>query len=52
MIILVQLIYQKIPVLQSRTKHIEIKHHFLCDYIQKEDIWPGDLLHTPVYIVF
>nr|GEV20197.1 copia protein [Tanacetum cinerariifolium] len=25
----------KNPVLNSRTKHIEIRHHFLCDNVQK-----------------
>ena len=35
MIILLQLTYQKNPILHSRAKHIEIKHHFIRDYIQK-----------------
>jgi len=25
----------KNPILHSRTKHIEIKHHFIRDYVQK-----------------
>jgi len=25
----------KNPILQSRAKHIEIKHHFIRDYVQK-----------------
>lgn len=28
----------KNPVLHSRTKHIEIRHHFLRDHVQKGDI--------------
>ncbi|GJZ18242.1 retrovirus-related pol polyprotein from transposon TNT 1-94, partial [Tanacetum coccineum] len=28
----------KNPVQHSRTKHIEIRHHFLCDNVQKGDI--------------
>ncbi|GJU17391.1 hypothetical protein Tco_1145357 [Tanacetum coccineum] len=28
----------KNPVLHSRTKHIEIRHHFLCDNVQKGNI--------------
>jgi len=27
----------KNPILHSRTKHIEIRHHFLRDYVQKGD---------------
>jgi len=25
-------------VFHARTKHIEVKHHFIRDYVQKEDI--------------
>lgn len=25
-------------VLHSRTKYIEIRHHFLCDHVKKEDV--------------
>ncbi|GKF69354.1 hypothetical protein Tco_0202411, partial [Tanacetum coccineum] len=28
----------KTPVQHSRTKHIEIRHHFLCDNVQKGNI--------------
>ena len=28
----------KNPIQHSRTKHIEIRHHFLRDHIQKSDI--------------
>ena len=28
----------KNPIQHSRTKHIEIRHHFLRDHIQKRDI--------------
>ena len=28
----------KNPILHSRTKHIEIRHHFLRDHVQKGDI--------------
>lgn len=28
----------KNPVLHSRTKHIEIRHHFLRDHAEKEDV--------------
>ena len=28
----------KNPILHSRTKHIEIRHHFLSDHVQKDDI--------------
>ncbi|GJS13832.1 hypothetical protein Tco_0408304 [Tanacetum coccineum] len=28
----------KNPVLHSRTKHIEIRHHFLCDNVQKGNV--------------
>ena len=28
----------KHPVLHSRTTHIEIRHHFLLDHVQKADI--------------
>ena len=27
----------KNPILHSRTKHIEIRHHFLRDHVQKRD---------------
>ena len=30
--------FQKNSVLHSRTKHIEIRHHFLRDYVQRGDI--------------
>ncbi|RVW98685.1 Retrovirus-related Pol polyprotein from transposon RE1 [Vitis vinifera] len=32
------IIFQKNPVQHSRTKHIEIRHHFLRDHAQKGDI--------------
>ena len=28
----------KNPIQHSRTKHIDIRHHFLCDHIQNGDI--------------
>ena len=28
----------KNPIQHSRTKHINIRHHFLCDHIQNSDI--------------
>ena len=28
----------KNPILHSHTKHIDIRHHFLCDHMQKGDI--------------
>ena len=28
----------KNPVLHSRTKHIEIRHHFLRDHVEKGDV--------------
>jgi hypothetical protein len=34
----------KHPVLHSRTKHIEVRHHFLRDNVEKENI---DLIHVP-----
>jgi hypothetical protein len=30
----------KNPILYSRTKHIEIKHHFIRDHVQKGDVEP------------
>jgi len=27
----------KDPIQHSKTKHIEIKHHFICDHVQKGD---------------
>ena len=32
----------KNPVLHSRTKHIEIRHHFIRDHVEKGDI---ELIH-------
>jgi len=29
----------KNTIQHSKTKHIEIRHHFIRDYIQKGDIW-------------
>jgi hypothetical protein len=34
----------KNPVLHSRTKHIEVKYHFLRDNVEKGNI---DLIHVP-----
>jgi hypothetical protein len=34
----------KYPVLHSRTKHIEVRYHFLRDNVEKENI---DLIHVP-----
>jgi hypothetical protein len=34
----------KNPVLHSRTKHIEVRYHFLRDYVEKGDIDP---IHVP-----
>ena len=31
------------PVQHSKTKHIEIRHHFLRDHVMKEDI---DIIHV------
>ena len=28
----------KNPIQHSRTKHIDIKHHFICDHVLKGDI--------------
>ena len=28
----------KNPIQQSRTKHIEIRHHFVCDHVEKGNI--------------
>ena len=28
----------KNPVMHSRTKHIDIRHHFLRDHVQKKDV--------------
>ena len=28
----------KNPIQHSRTKHIDIRHHFLCDHVQNGDI--------------
>jgi hypothetical protein len=33
----------KNPVFHSRTKHIEIRHHFICDHVEKRDI---ELIHV------
>ena len=30
--------FSKNPIQHSRTKHIEIRHHFLRDHVQKGDI--------------
>ena len=30
--------FSKNPILHSRTKYIDIRHHFLRDYIQNDDI--------------
>ena len=29
--------FTKNPILHSRTKHIEIRHHFIRDHVQKSD---------------
>jgi hypothetical protein len=34
----------KIPVLHSRTKHIEVRYHFLRDNVEKGNV---DLIHVP-----
>jgi hypothetical protein len=34
----------KTPVLHSRTKHIEVRYHFLRDNVEKGNI---DLIHVP-----
>jgi hypothetical protein len=34
----------KNPVLHSRTKHIEVRYHFLIDNVEKGNI---DLIHVP-----
>jgi hypothetical protein len=34
----------KNPVLHSRTKHIEVRYHFLRDNVEKGNI---DLIHVP-----
>jgi len=34
-IILLLFVCQRNPILHSKAKHIEIKHHFISDYIQK-----------------
>jgi hypothetical protein len=36
--------FAKNPVLHSRTKHIEVRYHFLRDNIEKGNI---DLIHVP-----
>jgi hypothetical protein len=28
----------KNPILHSQTKHIEIRHHFICDHVRKRDV--------------
>jgi hypothetical protein len=35
----------KNPVLQSRTKHIEVRYHFLRDNVEKGNI---DIIHVPI----
>ena len=35
------------PLLHSRTKHIEIRHHFICDHINRGDI---ELSFIPIKI--
>jgi hypothetical protein len=35
----------KNPVLHSRTKHIEVRYHFLRDNVEKGNI---DLIHVPI----
>jgi hypothetical protein len=48
----------KNPVLHSRTKHIEVRYHFLRDNVEKENIDPihvptkkqlADILTKPLY---
>ena len=41
----------KNPILHSRAKDIEIKHHFIRDYVQKGilDIQFIDTCHTPIF---
>ena len=34
-IILLLFVCQRNPILHSKAKHIEIKHHFIRDYVQK-----------------
>ena len=38
MTILVLLISPKTPIQHSRTKHIEVRHHFIRDHVQKGDV--------------
>jgi len=38
----------KNPILHSRTKHIEIRHHFLQDHVQKEDCASVHYTHRPL----
>ena len=38
MTILVLLVSPKTPIQHSRTKHIEISHHFIRDHVQKGDV--------------
>jgi hypothetical protein len=35
----------KNPVLHSRTKHVEVRYHFLRDNVEKGNI---DLIHVPI----
>ena len=35
MIIPLLFVFKKNPILHSKAKHIEIKHHFIRDYIQR-----------------
>ena len=37
------ILISKNPVLHSRTKHIEIRHHFIRDHIEKGDV---ELIHV------
>ena len=32
------IILNKNPIQHSKTKHIDIRHHFLCDHVQNSDI--------------
>jgi hypothetical protein len=41
----VPLVLPKTPVLHSRTKHIEVRCHFLRDNVEKGNI---DLIHVPI----